>query len=64
MSSYQNTKKAVRWQHPNERNSCANCQHVKRATAPSDIGKGSWTCGKNGFFTLAFAVCLEWKERV
>lgn len=64
MSSYQNVKKAVRWQHPAERNSCGNCHHVKREPNPQDIGKVRLTCGKHGFYTLPFGLCEQWKERV
>lgn len=63
MSTIAVAKRAANWQHPAERNSCSNCQHVRREHHPKDIGKAQWTCKKHGFFTLAFGLCDHWEKR-
>lgn len=59
MSSIDNVKYAMGWQHPTLRDRCANCNHVERQPPLTINCKPTLVCGKGKFYTVANAVCKD-----
>jgi hypothetical protein len=56
MSTIDNAKKAMGWMHPNQRQSCGNCQHV----VVSESHRMELRCKPGGFFTPRYAICDDY----
>lgn len=58
MSGVDNVKRAMDWMHPNDRQSCRNCQHAEVA-AILRFSRPELRCRQGGFFTSLYAICGE-----
>lgn len=59
MSSIDNLKHAMGWQHPTLRDRCANCIHVEQGALVPGFSRSAVRCTKGLFFTHPNAVCKQ-----
>lgn len=64
MSTIENAKKAMGWQHANQRERCATCAHRDMSGPVNGLLREPVRCTKGGFITSSFSVCDQWKERL
>lgn len=62
MSTIENAKKLVNWQHPNRRRGCHLCKHGYQEVDRGGLCSPSWRCGLHGFYTHRHAICDDWSE--
>lgn len=64
MSSIENAKRAMDWMHPNQRQSCGNCAHVKVEASSRNNIIAIFRCARGGFLTPRHAICGEYEPAV